>query len=88
MTELRNPESTKSEMADLDDARLLGFEWLEPEPEAGARTEQAIGVAFNRRGLAGEGPGPKFAVRRLNDRAGMAVQPPSVSSVVSEREPR
>ena len=43
-------------MADLDDAELLGFEWLEPERDEEARTEQAIALAFNKRGLGGEGP--------------------------------
>jgi hypothetical protein len=39
-------------MADLNDAELLGFEWLERD----AATEQAVGIAFNKRGLSGEGP--------------------------------
>ena len=43
-------------MADLDNAELLGFEWLEPERDEEARTEQAIALAFNKRGLSGEGP--------------------------------
>jgi hypothetical protein len=42
-------------MADLDDAELLGFDRFGPGEEE--RTEQAIGVAFNKRGL--EGPTPK-----------------------------
>jgi hypothetical protein len=44
------------EMADLDDAELLGFEWLQLEREEEARIEQAIGIAFNKKGLSGEGP--------------------------------
>ena len=39
-------------MLDLDDAELLGFERLTADQES--QTEQAIGTAFNKRGL--EGP--------------------------------
>jgi hypothetical protein len=59
MAELRDQEPAQPGTGDLKDAQLLGFEWLEQKPEAGAPTEQAIGIALNRRGLAGEGPGPK-----------------------------
>jgi hypothetical protein len=37
---------------DLDDAQLLGFEGLAPDQDS--RTEHAIGLAFNKKGL--EGP--------------------------------
>jgi hypothetical protein len=47
-----------SKMADLENAELLGFEWLEPERDEQARAEQAIALAFNKRGLSGEGPEP------------------------------
>ena len=56
MAELRNEKTATPETADLDDAELLGFEWLEPERDEEARTEQAIALAFNKRGLSGEGP--------------------------------
>ncbi len=45
-------------MADLDNAKLLGFEWLEPERDEEAWSKEA-GLAFNKRGLEiGEGPPP------------------------------
>ena len=53
MAELRDQKAVTSTVADLDDAELLGFEWLEPERDEEARTEEAIGVAFNKRGLRG-----------------------------------
>ena len=53
MTELRDEKATTSAMPDLDDAELLGFERFGPGAEE--PTEQAIGVAFNKRGLE-EGP--------------------------------
>jgi hypothetical protein len=56
MAELRNENTATRGTADLDDAELLGFEWLEPERDEEARTEQAIALAFNKRGLSGEGP--------------------------------
>ena len=56
MAELRDQKAATYTMADLNDAELLGFEWLEPECDEEARTEQAIGLAFNKRGLSGEGP--------------------------------
>jgi hypothetical protein len=56
MAELRDQKAATCAMADLDDAELLGFEWLEPERDEAARSEQAIALAFNKRGLSGEGP--------------------------------
>ena len=56
MAELRDQKAATSAVADLDDAELLGFEWLESERDEEARTEQAIALAFNKRGLSGEGP--------------------------------
>lgn len=58
MTELRDQMAAASKMADLENAELLGFEWLEPERDEQARAEQAIALAFNKRGLSGEGPEP------------------------------
>ena len=51
MAELRDQEATRLGTADLDDSELLGFEWLEPQRDEDARTEQAIGIIFNKRGL-------------------------------------
>ena len=56
MAELRDQKAATSTMADLDDAELRGFERIEPERDEEARTEQAIALAFNKRGLSGEGP--------------------------------
>jgi hypothetical protein len=56
MAELRDQKAATSTMADLDDSELLGFEWLEPDRDEEARTEQAIALAFNKRGFSGEGP--------------------------------
>jgi hypothetical protein len=56
MAELRDQKAATSTMADLDDSELLGFEWLEPERDEEGRTEQAIALAFNKRGFSGEGP--------------------------------
>jgi hypothetical protein len=50
MAELRDQKAATCAMADLDDAELLGFEWLEPERDEAARSEQAIALAFNKRG--------------------------------------
>jgi hypothetical protein len=58
MAEIRDQKAATSKTVDLDDAQLLGFNWLEPELDEEARTEQAIGLAFNKRGLA-EGGEPK-----------------------------
>jgi len=56
MAELGDQKAATARMADVDDAELLGFEWLEPGCDVEARTEQAIAIAFNKRGLSGEGP--------------------------------
>jgi hypothetical protein len=58
MTEQRDQESAKSGIAGLDDAQLLGFEMLAAKPEEETGTEQAIGIAFNKRGLAEGGEPP------------------------------
>jgi hypothetical protein len=60
MAEIRDQKAATSGTAKLDDGELLGFEWLEPEHDEEALTEQAIGLAFNKRGiLMGEGGEPK-----------------------------
>ena len=65
MAELRNEKTATPETAELDNAELLGFEWLERERDEEARTEQAIGLAFNKRGLlGGEGPEPQIPPTR------------------------
>ncbi len=56
MAELRDQKAATSKLADLDDVELLGFERLEPERDEEAQTERAIALAFNKRGLSGEGP--------------------------------
>ena len=56
MAELRDQKAATYTMADLDDAELLGFEWLDPERVEEAPAEQAIALAFNKRGFSGEGP--------------------------------
>lgn len=54
MADHRDQKVATPGMADLDDAELLGFDCL--GPDEGARTEQAIGTAFKKSGLSGEGP--------------------------------
>jgi hypothetical protein len=56
MTELKD-KATISKTTDLDDSALLGFEWLEPSLGEVDPTEQ-VGLAFNRRGIEGEGGNP------------------------------
>ena len=74
MAELRNEKTATPETAELDNAELLGFEWLERERDEEARTEQAIGLAFNKRGLlGGEGPEPKISSHALKDPPASAV---------------
>ena len=62
MSELRNQETATPKTADLDDAELLGFEHIETTPDSSASTEDAVGLALNKRG--GEGP-PITSDRRL-----------------------
>jgi hypothetical protein len=45
-------QKTATLSPDLDDTQLLGFETLPAKSEAETGTEQAIGLAFNKRGLA------------------------------------
>jgi len=56
MTQVQDQKAPTSATPDLDDAELLGFEWL--GPLEGTRAEQAIGMAFNKRGFS-EGPTPE-----------------------------
>jgi hypothetical protein len=64
MSELRNQETATPETSDLDDAELLGFEHIERSPGSSASTEDAVGLALNKRGAIGEGP-PVSSDRRL-----------------------
>jgi hypothetical protein len=57
MAELRDQKTATSKLTDLDDAELLGFEWLEPDCDEEVRAEQ-VALAFNKRGILGEGPNP------------------------------
>ena len=56
MSELRNQETATPETSDLDDAELLGFEHIETSPGSSTSTEDAVGLALNKRGESGEGP--------------------------------
>jgi endosialidase-like protein len=56
MSEPRKQETATPETSDLDDAELLGFEHLETSPGSSASTEDAVGLALNKRGASGEGP--------------------------------
>jgi hypothetical protein len=49
MVELRDQKAATFRMPDLDDAELLGFERIEAERDEEAGTEEAIGLAFNKR---------------------------------------
>ena len=55
MTQLQNQETATPETADLNDAELLGFEHIETAPGS-STTEDAVGLALNKRGESGEGP--------------------------------
>jgi len=44
------------ETADLDDVELLGFEQIETDPASSTSTEEAVGLALNKRGASGEVP--------------------------------
>ncbi|MGC9956964.1 tail fiber domain-containing protein [Roseiarcus sp.] len=56
MTQLQNQETATPETADLNDAELLGFEHIETAPGSSTSTEDAVGLALNKRGESGEGP--------------------------------
>ena len=45
-------------MDKVDDKKLLGFDQIEPEQDAETSTEDAIGLAFNKRGEAPPPPAP------------------------------
>lgn len=56
MAKLQAQKSTTPEAADLDDAKLLGFEHIEAAPDCSTSAEDAIARALNKRGESGEGP--------------------------------
>jgi len=56
MTDIRDQEVANSKTADLDETELLGFEHIEVEQDPSTSAEEAIALAFNRRGATGEGP--------------------------------
>jgi hypothetical protein len=58
MTELRDQKIAMPKTADLNDAELLGFEWVETEFGEEVPTEQALGVALNKRGEGIQPPSP------------------------------
>ena len=51
MAELQNQKKATPETADLDDAELLGFEHIETAPASSTSTEDAVGLALNKRGI-------------------------------------
>ena len=50
MAELRDQELATAKIADLEDAELLGFEQIETKQDPSTSSEDAIAVAFNKRG--------------------------------------
>jgi hypothetical protein len=54
MSELREKAATV-ETATLDDAELLGFDHIDAKPDSSTSAEDAVALAFNKRGLS-EGP--------------------------------
>ena len=52
----QNQQTATPETANLDDAELLGFEHIETAPGSSTSTEDAVGLALNKRGESGEGP--------------------------------
>jgi hypothetical protein len=56
MTKLPDQKAATPEIADLDDAELLGFEQIETASVSSVSTEDAIGLGLNKRG--GEGLPP------------------------------
>ena len=51
MAELQNQKNSTPETADLDNAELLGFEHIEIAPASSTSTEDAVGLALNKRGI-------------------------------------
>ena len=61
MTQVRNQQT----LAEIDDAELLGFEHVEVQPDSSTSAEDAVALAFNKRGAgSGEGVEP-VSDRRL-----------------------
>jgi hypothetical protein len=53
----QNQQTAAPETADLVDAELLGFGHIETAPGSSTSAEDAVGLALNKRGASGEGPG-------------------------------
>jgi hypothetical protein len=53
----QNQQTATPETWDLDDAELLGFGHIETAPGSSTSAEDAVGLALNKRGASGEGPG-------------------------------
>jgi Chaperone of endosialidase len=56
MSELSDRNIAPPETADLDDAKLLGFEHIDTASASSTSAEDAVGLALNKRGASGEGP--------------------------------
>ena len=74
MAEPRDQEPATSRTGDLDEAELLGFEHIEIRQDPSISAEEAVAVAFNKRGASGEGPAIsdrrlKTDVRRVGETA-------------------
>ncbi len=74
MVESRDQESATSGTGELDEAELLGFEHVEIRQDPSISAEEAVAVAFNKRGASGEGPAIsdrrlKTDVRRVGETA-------------------
>jgi hypothetical protein len=70
MAELQNQKTAPLEAADLDDAELLGFEHIETAPASSTSTEDAVGLALNKRGESGEGVPSDLRLKTHVRRAG------------------
>ncbi len=68
MVESRDQESATSGTGELDEAELLGFEHVEIRQDPSISAEEAVAVAFNKRGASGEGPA-------ISDRRGQSEGP-------------
>ena len=72
---LESQDQKTPQTAQLDDAKLLGFEHIEAKPDSATSAEDAVALAFNKRGLS-EGPTVtsdrrlKTDVKRVGEAAG------------------
>ena len=70
MAELHNQKTSTPEAAELDDAELLGFEHIETAPTSSTSTEDAVGLALNKRGSPEEGVPSDLRLKTHVRRAG------------------